>query len=84
MGKNLRDQVLREQGRGVDKEPWKLAITPKPPPDKTPAMQLLELRFDGVDIVDLLRDGSVREAAERLGIHFSMVSKWRKRLGITK
>ena len=48
---------------------------------KTPKMLLLELRF-GQSIEELLVGSTVREVGKRLGIHSSLVSRWRHKLGI--
>lgn len=49
------------------------------PVGKTDKMRLLELRHE-TDIRDLVFGGTVREAAQRLGVHYSVISKWRARL----
>ena len=46
---------------------------------KTSTMLMLELRH-GEDIAELLREGSVREVACKLGISISSVSIWRRHL----
>jgi len=48
---------------------------------KTHRMLLLELQF-GKDIRELIAGGTVREAGARLGVHYSMISRWRQRLQV--
>ena len=49
--------------------------------NKTPHMHQLE-RWEGLSIEQLIQDGTVREAALRLGIHYSTIAKWRHRLNL--
>ena len=50
-------------------------------PNKTLAMRLIEDRL-GVQIEELLAEGSLKEVAALIGVKESTVSKWRLRLGL--
>lgn len=79
--KKVRNRILER--RGVVLEPQ--TRTPieyyNVPTDfkKTTMMRLLEMRF-GQRIERLLATGTIYEAAKRLGIDATTVSKWRKRI----
>lgn len=73
----LKRRGLQRAGRG------RLVTTPVPPPDgrKTLAMRILESKFS-MPIEALLQGGTLQEVADKLGIDFTTVSLWRKRLGL--
>ena len=48
---------------------------------KTLTMKLIEKQL-GLPLEVLLMDGDLNSIADRLGIHFTTVSKWRLRLGL--
>lgn len=78
----LRKQVLSELGNptlGAGKKVPRKQSTE----GKTDRMLRLEVEHGGVDIKVLIREGTVREAAERLGINFGTVSLWRRELGLS-
>jgi len=79
--KKVRNRILER--RGVVLEPQ--TRTPieyhDAPTDfkKTTMMRLLEMRY-GQRIEKLISGGTIYEAAKRLGIDATTVSKWRKRI----
>ncbi len=75
--KLLKDRGLVSTGKGH------LEPMPDEPddPNKTLAMRLIEARL-GVQIEELLSEGSLKEVALLLGIKESTVSYWRLRLGL--
>ncbi len=75
--KLLKDRGLVKTGQGH------LEPMPEEPadPNKTLAMRLIEARL-GVQIEELLSEGSLKEVALLLGVKESTVSKWRLRLGL--
>ena len=77
----LRKRVLAELGNptlGANRVPRKNTIE-----GKTDRMRVIEVQNGGVDIKDLLKEGTVREASIRLGINFGTVSLWRRALGLS-
>jgi len=78
--RTLRQQVLRERaGLPQDTE---LDLDARRNGDKTPMMLVLEHAF-GLSIEELLStEHSTREVAQKLGVHYSQVSRWRTRLGL--
>ena len=85
--KDLRKQILEERGlvshqRAKGKGKRLVTILPTMPTgSKTTLMELLEARHHK-DIRELLITGSLTVIAENLGIDFTTVSKWKKRLGL--
>lgn len=75
--KLLKDRGLIRTGQGH------LEPMPEEPadPNKTLAMRLIEARL-GLQIEELLSEGSLKEVALLLGVKESTVSKWRLRLGL--
>lgn len=84
---SIRKQILRERGLTVTKpgkrKHRRLAVVPATSLDelKTPTMRYLELKFCQ-PIEELLLLGSLGSTAEQLGINFTTVFKWRKRLNL--
>jgi len=78
----VRRQVLKKHGL-VRTGQGHLEPMPEEPddPNKTLAMRLIEARL-GLQIEDLLSEGSLKEVALLLGVKESTVSKWRLRLGL--
>lgn len=75
--KLLKDRGLIRTGQGhLEPMPEELGD-----PNKTLAMRLIEARL-GLQIEDLLSEGSLKEVALLLGVKESTVSKWRLRLGL--
>jgi len=85
--KDLRDKILAEHGltvyqRAKGKQRRLVTVLPTMPTgSKTILMELLEARHKK-DIRKLLMAGSLTVVAKNLGIDFTTVSKWRKRLGL--
>lgn len=50
---------------------------------KTAQMRLLEIQYK-LPIEELIKNGSVREVGDKLGVSGAVVSLWRMRLGIGK
>lgn len=77
----IRRRILEKRGVQLDK----FTRTPLPYHEtdsefgKTPLMRFLELKFS-IRIEKLLSEGTIYEAAKRLGIDATTVSKWRKRI----
>lgn len=76
----VQEAVLKEKGLEPSSSG---SLQPKPIPiaNKTLAMRLLEIQF-GEDIDALIKDGTIADVADYLGIEESTVSKWRLRLGL--
>jgi len=74
---DLRRQILK--GRKLTKQGKKLVTYDDMPAPyrKTQHMKYVELKF-GAPLEDLIMTGSNREAAERVGVDYSTISKWRK------
>jgi len=85
--KDLREQILKEHGlisHQKAKGKGKRLVTHLPTMltgSKTILMELLESRHKK-DIRELLITGSLTVVAKNLGIDFTTVSKWKKRLGL--
>jgi len=82
MGKGTKTADLRRQilkGRKLAKQGKKLVTYDDVPAPyhKTQHMKYVELKF-GAPLEDLIMNGSNREAAERVGVDYSTISKWRK------
>lgn len=85
--KDIREKILKEHGlisqqRAKGKQ-RRLVIQPPyiPIASKTTLMELLETRHKK-PIQKLLLAGSLTVVAKNLGIDFTTVSKWKKRLGL--
>jgi hypothetical protein len=80
----LRRQALHD-GRKVKARGAKVVPIDEAPSDfhKTSLMRLLEVHH-GKPIEDLLKGGTVREIGKRLGIHYSLVTKWRQQINKQK
>lgn len=78
----LRDQILKRRGLQPT-EYTGLEETSVPPSDgvKTLTMRQIEARFNR-PIEDLLVEGNLNQVANRLGVDFTTVSRWRERLGL--
>ena len=76
----VQESVLKR--KGLEPSPSG-SLRPKPIPiaDKTLTMRLLEIQF-GEDIDVLIKDGTIADVADYVGIEESTVSKWRLRLGL--
>lgn len=85
----IRQRILKERGvapiRSSTTKHRRLAILPETPTDhlKTHAMRLQELKF-GIPIEELLLDGSLSQISNKLGLDKSTISRWIKRLDLTK
>ena len=79
----IRKQVLKNRGlvRTGQGHLEPMPDSPDGDPNKTLAMRLIEARL-GVQIEELLSEGSLKEVAVLLGVKESTVSKWRLRLGL--
>ena len=74
----IQEAILRE--RGLDTPKSKRTMS-SPDGKHTLAMRLLEVQFDST-IEDLIREGTIANVAEKLGIDESTVSLWRLKLGL--
>ena len=81
MPRKLKDQVLRERGVLIEGGRRVTVIRDGRDSKVTAQMRVIELRY-GKPIKELLTSGSVRQVAQRLGVHYSQVSRWRKRLKV--
>ena len=75
----LRKRILKQRGVELEKHTRsQVSIADSSAPfSKTALMKMLELKF-GEHIERLLEGGTIYEAANRLGVNASTVSKWRK------
>lgn len=72
MAKSLKHQILTEA---------QLRFAALATNGKTPTMVLIEVRM-GRPIEELLRSGTCRAAAKKLGVNFATISRWRAKLGM--
>jgi len=84
--KTLRRRILKK--RGLEEHSYgRLVEVDRPdliiPENRTMRMVRIELE-QGKPLEELLMDGDLNEVANRLGIDFTTVSKWRLRLGLRR